>query len=63
MSATAPLSLVTMPWKPHLPRRIFPRVKRLSPLARRTPASPSDCAVVSVDGGRPDLVCVVDDEE
>ena len=36
---------------------------RLSPLARRTPASPSDCAVVSVDGGRPDLVCVVDDEE
>ena len=36
---------------------------RLSPLAKRTPASPSDCAVVSVDGGRPDLVCVVDDEE
>ena len=36
---------------------------RLSPLARRTPASPSDCAVVSVDGGRPDLVCVVDDED
>ena len=36
---------------------------RLSPLARRTPASPSECAVVSVDGGRPDLVCVVDDEE
>ena len=39
---------------------------RLSPLAKqakRTPASPSECAVVSVDGGRPDLVCVVDDEE
>ena len=37
---------------------------RLSPLARRTtPASQSECAVVSVDGGRPDLVCVVDDEE
>ena len=28
-------------------------------LAKRTPASPSDCAVVSVDGGRPDLVSVI----
>ena len=36
---------------------------RLSPLAKRTPASQSECAVVSVDGGRPDLVCVVDEEE
>jgi len=39
---------------------------RLSPLAKRAkrmPTSQSECAVVSVEGGRPDLVCVVDDEE
>lgn len=37
---------------------------RLSPLALRTPVSKApECAVVAVDGGRPDLVCVVEEEE